>query len=273
MELGRRVVQRMIRLQLSSAFSGLRAAVSRCQQHRHTVERAIGRWRAPAVSDCFSRWVDAISDARARCSVLQRVVTRMQNRLLTVAFERFASFVISAQKKRDMCGQFADAVSTSGTKYANRKCYFAVWSCHVESLRLASQRDTEANRRSVGTALKSWKGHAHTIALDVGRLARRIRVSHAARCASKCLSAWARWHLRFKLACVQLLDGKARGMVGSPGSSRNGSGFGLGIHSGGSNGIGVATEESTAMWAFSLWRLYVEKCVRSQMQVGATFVS
>jgi len=172
-----------------------------------------------------------------------------------------------------MCGQFADAVSTSGTKYANRKCYFTVWSCHVESLRLATQRDTEADRRSMGTALKSWKGHAHTIALDVGRLARRIRVSYSARCAAKCLSAWARWHLRFKLACVELLDGKVRGMRGSPGSSRNGSGFGLGMHSGGSNGMGVAREESTAMWAFSVWRLYVEKCVRSQMQVCATFVS
>lgn len=248
MELGRRVVQRMIRLQLSSAFSCLRAAVSRCQQHRHTVERAIGRWRAPAVSDCFSRWVDAISDARARCSVLQRVVTRMQNRLLTVAFERFASCVISAQKKRDMCGQFADAVSTSGTKYANRKCYFAVWSCHVESLR-------QANLIILKLFIKYWRSYTLDLALLCGRLARRVALRRTDRILCVYFAAWALLHLRTKAGYEQLL-GQVAFSSRSPSRSQ-----------------GKAAKQAQAnssiicQYTFSVWRSRVDKHAMSKMEV------
>lgn len=226
--------------------------VAHRERQRLTSARVVARiqhWRMAAIFDGFAACVMASQERR---ELARSVVRRMRRVQLAKAFDRFVSASRKTRAQASLLDAFADASVSRMTRYYEKKCFFVLW-CYARQMRKrALDLIREADVKHMAAHTAAWR-HLTLTMKSARKLGTRISGAEEVRQVSLALHAWVRWHDRIKMLSAQVAMGQKTYMTGSD------------LH--GLAGVPAGSDASvTALCAFSIWRIHVERCVRSQMQ-------
>ena len=248
------IADAQVRRQLDDKMRALQdGLVANRERQRLTGGRVVARMLHSRLAAVFDGFVVCVVASQERRELARSVVRRMRRLQLAKAFERFVSASCKTREQTSLLDAFADASVSRMTRYYEKKCFFVLW-CYARQMRKqAMDLVREADVKHKAAHLAVWRHHTVTMQ-NARKLSTRISGAEEVRQVSLALHAWVRWHDRIKMLSAQVAMGHKKAM-----------GAGPDLH--GLAGVPAGSDASvTALCAFSIWRIHVERCVRSQMQ-------
>jgi len=222
------------------------------ERQKITGKRVVARMLHVHLASVFDGFVTSVVASHERGEMARKVVRRMRHSLTAKAFAQFVSATQGKKKQNAMLDAFADQTQSRFTRYYEKKCFFVLWHFARQIQKKSSELIRESDAKLTGTHYDAWRIHCFTIR-NARKLGTRISGAEEVRQVSLALHAWVRWHDRIKMLSAQVAMGKKNGALGSDLQTLA--------------GVPNSSDTSvTALCAFSIWRIHVERCVRSQMQ-------
>jgi len=226
--------------------------VANRERQKVTGARVVARMMHAQLAAVFDGLVSCVAASQERRELARSVVRRMQRLQLAKAFDRFLQAVCKTSEQASLLDAFADKSVSNFTRYYEKKCFFVLWRYARQMQKRAEDLVRDADAKHMAAHVAAWRLLTTTMK-SARRLGTRISGAEEVRQASWALHAWVRWHDRIKMLSAQVAMGHKS--------------YAVGPDLRGLAGVPVGSDTSvTALCAFSIWRIHVERCVRSQMQ-------